>query len=220
MTRKTVLVAVVAMLALGTPAAFALGTAPNATNDAPMAQETTTAPGQETTTAAGGQTANVTFRDQTSNGTAVVVQEVFVPEGGFVVIHEAQQSAGETTPGAATATGAQTTTVPAVETTTTAPGEAQTQQYAAGAVLGNSTYLTPGVHRNVTVTLNRSLEESQVLIAMPHRDTNDNQQYDFPQADDPYVQNGQPVTDWASVTVQATGAGNATATPAGETTTA
>jgi PGF-CTERM protein len=57
-------------------------------------------------------------------------------------------------------------------------------------VRGTSEYLGPGTHENVTVSLD-SLEESTTLIAMPHHDTNDNQQYDFVTsegaADGPYV---------------------------------
>ncbi|WP_158059346.1 DUF7282 domain-containing protein [Halorussus halophilus] len=48
-----------------------------------------------------------------------------------------------------------------------------------GTLLGNSTYLEPGDHENVTVTLNTSIGRSQVLVAVPHQDTNDNQRFDF-----------------------------------------
>lgn len=211
MTRKITLVAVVVMLAMGTSAALALGAGPHATNDAAVEQETTTTPVGETTTVTA-DTANVTFQNQTSNGTAVVIERVVVPEGGFVAIHEAQNATGTTTVGTET----ETETELGTETTTVAAGEAQ-QQYTAGEVLGNSTYLEPGVNENVTIQLNETLEESQVLVAMVHQDTNDNQQYDFPEADDPYTEDGQPVTDWAFVTVEE--GANQTTTPGAETTT-
>ncbi|UPV74117.1 hypothetical protein M0R89_16450 [Halorussus limi] len=205
------------MLAMGTSAALALGAGPQATADAPAAQETTTT-AEETTVAAqqttmAAEQANVTFTNQTSNGTAVMVERLVVPEGGFVVIHEAESAA-------AGAEGTATKTTAALATTmvgTTTAAEQMDQQYTAGAVIGNSTYLEPGVHQNVTVQLDEQIQGDQVLIAMLHQDTNDNQQYDFPGADDPYTVDGQPVTDWANVSVQA----GATTTAAGvQTTTA
>lgn len=82
--------------------------------------------------------ATVTFSDQPSNGSAVVVNATNVSEGGFVAIF-AQN----------------------------------------GTLLGNSSYLESGDHENVTVSLNTSIGRSQVLVAVPHQDTNDNQQFDF-----------------------------------------
>ena len=207
MTRNSTVVAVIVLLAVGTSAALALSAGPGATGDAPADQETTAAAPQTTTV----QTAEVTFTNQTSNGTVVVVDRVVVPEGGFAVVHEAQRAAD-------TETTTRTITTASLDTTiagTLTAQEQAGQQYAAGAVLGNSTYLEPGVHENVRVRLDEPIEESQVLIAMVHQDTNDNQQYDFPEADSPYTVEGQPVTDWANVTV---GAGATTA--AGQTTTA
>ncbi|MFC4541930.1 hypothetical protein ACFO5R_08315 [Halosolutus amylolyticus] len=76
-----------------------------------------------------------------------------------------------------------------------------------GSVIGTSEYLEPGTHENVTVTLDEPLEEDETLIAMPHRDTNDNQTYDFVetdgQQDGPYLTpDDEPVTDDAVVTVE------------------
>jgi len=74
-------------------------------------------------------------------------------------------------------------------------------------VIGNSVYLEPGVHENVTVTLARPIEETQTLIAMPHLDTNDNEVYDFVlsvgEVDGPYVADGEAVVDQATVSVGA-----------------
>lgn len=193
MTRKIALVAIVAMLATGTSVALAVGAGSHAETDATMAQETTTAMGE----AAQNETANVTFQNQSTNGTVVVVERVFLPEGGFVVIHEAQNATADN------------------ETETPAMDENETQQYVAGEVLGNSTHLASGVHENVTIVLNQSINESQVLIAMTHRDTNENRMYDFPEADGPYTEDGEAVTDWAFVTVEE----GANQTAANETTT-
>ena len=76
---------------------------------------------------------------------------------------------------------------------------------AIGSVVGTSEYLEPGDHEDVTVELDESIDGTQTLIAMPHMDTNENQQYDFVTSegldDTPYLADGGAVTDDASVTV-------------------
>jgi PGF-CTERM protein len=76
---------------------------------------------------------------------------------------------------------------------------------AIGSVVGTSTYLEPGFHAQVIVSLNEPLEEDQTLIAMPHIDTNGNQAYDFVEtegsADGPYVSDGSAVTASADVSL-------------------
>jgi membrane-bound metal-dependent hydrolase YbcI (DUF457 family) len=72
--------------------------------------------------------------------------------------------------------------------------------------IGLSGYLSAGTHRNVSVTLvNGSLQQSQTLVAVPSRDTNGNQTYDYVRSEgfqDPaYTGNGEIITDPASVTV-------------------
>ena len=217
MTRKIALLAVVAMVVMGTSVVLAVGAGPHATTDA-AAQETTTTPGG-TTTPAGTTTevtanANITISNQTSNGTTVVIERVVVPEGGFVGVYATMNATEETT----TAAGATTTaTATATVTETFVPGGVATQEYVADELVGNSTYLEPGTHRNVTVRLNRTLNESQVLVAMAHRDANDNQQFDFPGPDEPYG-DPAPLSDWAFVTIGEEA--NQTTTAAGTTTTA
>ena len=63
MTHKAAMLALVAMLVIGTSAALAVGSVPSAKSNAPLAQETetTTAGNQTTTAVTGTQTANVTF---------------------------------------------------------------------------------------------------------------------------------------------------------------
>lgn len=46
-------------------------------------------------------------------------------------------------------------------------------------VLGTSAYLSPGLHRNVTVELEGSPAVGQSLVAVVYRDTDGDQQYDF-----------------------------------------
>ncbi|MFC7044239.1 hypothetical protein ACFQH6_01420 [Halobacteriaceae archaeon GCM10025711] len=142
--------------------------ADNVTTTPPEDNVTTTPPEDNVT-----ENASVTFDDQTSNGSAVVVQSVTLPEGGFVVIHDDSLFAGD----------------------------------AVGSVVGNSEYLEPGTHENVTVTLDESFNESVTLVAMAHLDTNENQVYDFSATngtdDGPYTVGGEPVIDEAAVGIVA-----------------
>ncbi len=75
-----------------------------------------------------------------------------------------------------------------------------------GSVVGSSEYLEAGVHENVRVELDDSVTENDTLIPMPHRDTNDNEVYDFVEedgaADGPFrTDEGGAVIDTAAVTV-------------------
>lgn len=140
--------------------------------------------------------ADVSFDEQESNGTQVTVDSVFVPDGGYVTIHDQRLLEGDAT----------------------------------GSVVGVSSYLEPGYHDDVNVTLfdvmgaqfqTSELTESQVLIAMPHRETNNNTTYDFVSsngsADGPYTDEGEAVTSPAPVTIAnesaGAGTGNGTTTP-------
>ena len=81
-------------------------------------------------------------------------------------------------------------------------------------MLGTSEYLENGTSTDVTVTLNTTLNETQTVIAMPHQDTNDNQQYDFVTSegaeDGPYTGADGAVVASATYNVSST---NMTATP-------
>jgi cytoskeletal protein RodZ len=75
-------------------------------------------------------------------------------------------------------------------------------------ILGTSEYLDRGTQGNVTVELDEPLNESQRLVAVVYRDSNENQEYDFVNsnrtADGPYRQaDGRAaVNDFANVTVE------------------
>lgn len=77
---------------------------------------------------------------------------------------------------------------------------------ALGSVVGVSDYLDAGDHEDVTVDLPDGIDEDQELIAMPHRDTNGNEGYDFADSegseDGPYTADGGAVTDAGQVTVE------------------
>ncbi|MFD1589252.1 BGTF surface domain-containing protein [Halorientalis brevis] len=70
---------------------------------------------------------------------------------------------------------------------------------ASGDVIGNTEYLSAGEHNDVSVSLDSDLASNQTLVAMAHMDTNDNQEFEFPDADGPYDVNGS--VDSAMVTV-------------------
>ncbi|WP_134670707.1 DUF7282 domain-containing protein [Halorussus marinus] len=181
MIRKTALVALVALLAVGMSMG-AMGAAPMAQDTTEEGQETTTEGEEmdgEETTAAGeemAENATVTLTNQTTDGSELVVNETMLPEGGFIAIHLADN--------------------------VTASSYEDPENVSVGPVVGNSTYLEAGTHENVTVELNRSINESQPLVAMPHQDTNDDERYTFPEADDPYTVEMLPVIDVGFLTVE------------------
>lgn len=130
------------------------------TAETPTETERTTTEVTETTTPAEATTASLTFENQSSNGTAVTVQSVAVPAGGFVVVHDNSIVEGNVV----------------------------------DSILGTSGYLEAGTHQNVTIELTESLNQSQRLVAVAYRDTNDNQEFDLVtsnrRADGPYTKSG------------------------------
>jgi len=72
-------------------------------------------------------------------------------------------------------------------------------------VVGVSDYLGPGANEDIEVEFDEQLTEDDTLIAMPHRDTNGNESYDFVESegdeDGPYTADGGAVTDDASVSI-------------------
>ncbi|MCU4754158.1 hypothetical protein OB919_19605 [Halobacteria archaeon AArc-curdl1] len=181
-TRKQLVVAFVALMVLCSGIAMVAGaavaspttvSAQDDSNDDDEPDDTDTDDTEEDDDAAAEPTASVTFSDQTTDGTTVVVDEVTMDEGGFVTIHDSSLLVGNV-----------------IES-----------------VIGVSDYLEEGTHEDVEVHLDEPLEESETLIAMPHLDTNDNQEYDFVETegeeDGPYVdEDGEPVTDDAVVTLE------------------
>jgi PGF-CTERM protein len=118
-------------------------------------------------------TADVAFSNQTTGGYSVAVDEAFLPEGGFVTVHDASVTEGAVFE----------------------------------SVRGTSTYLEPGLHRDVRVTLEAPLNDSATLVPMAHRDTDGDTNYTFPESegevDGPYTVDGAPVTAQANATVSA-----------------
>ncbi|MFC7098814.1 DUF7282 domain-containing protein [Halobaculum marinum] len=119
-------------------------------------------------------TANITAA--TTGGNSVVVDSVFLPEGGFVTVHD---------------------------------GSLVADGDALGSVRGTSEYLAPGYHTNVRVALDGEFDNSTAtLVAMPHTDSDDDQEYDFVtsegQDDGPYTNDDGAVVDSTEATVSAT----------------
>jgi hypothetical protein len=124
---------------------------------------------------------SVTFEDQTTDGKTANILSVTLTEGGYVAVHDSSLLDGKV-----------------IES-----------------VIGVSGALDAGTHENVEVALFEGvpgttyemsrLTGDQTLIAMAHRDTNDNATYDFVKSqgekDDPYTKNETPVTDKARLTV-------------------
>ena len=128
-------------------------------------------------------TANVTFENQTSNGSTVVVDAANSSDGTFVAIHDASLLEGNVI-------GSVIGVSEYLE-----QGEHENVSVELFDVSGAD-------------FAESELTENQTLIAMPHLDTNDNGTYDFVATDGaedgPYVnETGQPVVDDAFVTVEA-----------------
>ena len=82
-------------------------------------------------------------------------------------------------------------------------------------IIGVSRYLAPGSYEDVRIRLfevpgrnfsQSRLEEDQELIAMLHRDSDGDRQFDFVRTDEPLTQNGSVVQNPANVTVIGTAA--------------
>ncbi|MEF8785606.1 MAG: CARDB domain-containing protein [Haloarculaceae archaeon] len=123
--------------------------------------------------------ATVSFSDQESDGTSVVVDSATLPEGGFVTIHDSTLLDGNVV---GSVIGVSEQLSPGLHENVTV-----------------ELFTVPGGPNQTELT------ESDTLIAMPHLDTNMNGMYDFVisegMEDGPYVDNGSAVTDAANVTV-------------------
>lgn len=69
-------------------------------------------------------------------------------------------------------------------------------------ILGVSSRLSAGYHSEVPISLERAINETRVVTAMLHKDTDDNRIFggdERPGPDGPYTHEGEPVTDMATV---------------------
>ncbi|HET7323559.1 MAG TPA: hypothetical protein VFJ06_04440 [Halococcus sp.] len=123
----------------------------------------------EATTTAHQNTATVVFNSQTTNGTAVTVQSVYLPNGGYVAIHDVKKD--ENNP-VGTVVGVSDYLKPGMHKNVPV-----------------GLFEAPG--GNFTV---ERLQKSQTLSAVPHRETNGNRMFNFLATDSlkdgPYTKSG------------------------------
>lgn len=126
--------------------------------------------------------ATVSFADQTTDGMSVIVNSTTLPDGGFVTIHD--------------------------ETL-------RTENDPVSSVIGVSPFLGAGDHEQIDIELfegvpgaefdQESLTENQTLIAMPHKDTNSSEDYEFVtnngQEDGPYTVDGEAIVNDACIKI-------------------
>jgi hypothetical protein len=91
-----------------------------------------------------------------------------------------------------------------------------------GSVRGTSEYFTPGRSRRIEITLDDPIEQNGTFFAMPHRDTNGNESYDFLNSegaeDAPYLNaNDEVVLDGAQISLASEPYPIPTPTPSTET---
>ena len=73
-----------------------------------------------------------------------------------------------------------------------------------GSIVGVSDYLEPGIHNEVKIALDEDITQTTTLGAMPHEDSDGDEQFDFTTLggeDGPYTLNGEPVIDEAEIEV-------------------
>ena len=138
---------------------------------------------------------SIQFGDQQSDGKAVTVKSATLPEGGFIVIHEAiSKTATSSSSSSSLSPPTSEATMGRRSPMTTAsrprsPEQLSPEPVEVDSIVGVSEYLDPGTHRNVTVSLfdvpgkefeRSQLTESQdVASAELHHDTNSNNRFDF-----------------------------------------
>lgn len=132
---------------------------------------------------------NVTNRRLTEN--SVTIDLVTLPHGGFVAVHDISFIQEATDP------------------------QSLVQRFL-DSILGTSKYLQPGTHRNVSVELDRPVQESQLVVSVVYNDTNDNREYDFKTSnatvDNPYVVDGEIVANFSFLEVPGSDARTTTPT--------
>jgi hypothetical protein len=123
--------------------------------------------------------AAVAFEDQTTNGTTVTVDSVFLSDGGYVVVHNSSLQDGDVVGSVI--------------------GVSEYLEPGLNEDVEITLFDVPGATFDRT-----ALTENETLIAMAHTDDS-NETFDFVASngtqDGPYLANGTPVTDSANVTL-------------------
>lgn len=76
-----------------------------------------------------------------------------------------------------------------------------------GPTLGASSYLEAGTHSELEISLDESVSDDTTLYVVAHADTNGNQEFDFPSADDPLTTDGSTVAAEGDYAVEASSDG-------------
>ncbi|WP_222913874.1 DUF1616 domain-containing protein [Natrinema sp. SYSU A 869] len=105
--------------------------------------------------------AAVSFNDQATDGTSVVIDTVTLLDGGFVSVQD-PTAAHDPDPWLV-----EGETMPTLE------------EFFSTTVLGSSERLEPGIHDDVEIEFDTPPEESRQLLVMAHRDTTDDEAFDY-----------------------------------------
>lgn len=71
-----------------------------------------------------------------------------------------------------------------------------------GPTLGSSSYLESGTHTDLDISLDQAVGENTTVYVTVHSDTNGNQEFDFPSADDPITMDGSVVSASGEYTLE------------------
>jgi len=77
-----------------------------------------------------------------------------------------------------------------------------------GPTLGSSSYLEAGTHTDLEISLDQAVSEDTTVYVTVHSDTNGNQEFDFPSADDPITMDGSVVSASSEYTVESSSSGD------------
>lgn len=127
-------------------------------------------------------TAAVTFRNQFTDGSRVVVESVSLPDGGYVAIHDTSFFKND----------------PSLTVI------AASELLEAGTSENVPVNLFSGIHG--VYFESGEIYDDQWLVAVPHRETNGNELYEsaVTEEDCPYTESGGPIADIAFATIQET----------------
>ncbi|WP_238709520.1 DUF7282 domain-containing protein [Natronorubrum halophilum] len=77
-----------------------------------------------------------------------------------------------------------------------------------GPTIGSSSYLDAGTHSDVEVSLDEPVDEDTTLYVLVHRDTNGNEEFDFPSSDGAYEDAGTSVSGDVEYTLDSSSSGD------------
>lgn len=207
-TIVVVSLALLAVVGVGVAGVAAQETESPTENATAAAENETEVGANETPSTVDAPTANVTFGNQSTDGTSVTVNRTVLPEGGYVAIFTLNQSTADNVTAATEEVGLNETD-DATETNETGSNATavssigEVNESMLGTEVGNSTYISVGRHENVTVEYRPEFNQTsdQVLVAVAYQNLGTSQLYEGAENETIYVDEGNVVADWAYVTV-------------------